>query len=90
MTDMIFTNTLTAEKVEGGKFSISANSGIRGLSIKWVSGTVLYKGSMSLGGLSSDWLQLTDGSPYSFSSNLAVNVFEIDVTNGVCEISAIK
>ncbi len=94
-SDTIFTQILTSSNVpDDGNgnhiFSITAGDGIRGLSIKWVSSTVNFKGSMSLKGLTSVWIPLVDGSPFSFSLALADCQFDIDVTNGSCEIAATK
>ncbi len=93
-SDIIFTASLSASNVRqsGGLniFSIGANNGIRGLSIKWVSGTVLFKGNMSINDIASGFIGLVEGFPFGFSSELAVSGFDIDVTNGVCEIALIK
>mgnify|MGYP001582435149 CR=1 FL=1 len=93
-TDTIFTATLNSTNVplSGAlnTFSITGAMGIRGLAIKWVSGTVRYKGNLAVNGIGSSYLALADGAPFSFSSNLSVDGFTIDVTNGVCEISLIK
>ncbi len=79
----VYTGTLNGET-----FTITNDIGVTSVALQLVSGTVTFKGSMSVGALGeSTPLTLVSGKPYFYTSNNPIDGFIIDATLGVCDIS---
>lgn len=81
----VFTGALTS-----ATFTITPEMGIRGLCIKWISGTVTFLGSMPVEGLTPSSRTLEDGVPYGISSSFPMDLFSINASAGSCEITLIR
>lgn len=87
---MAFVNGVFTGSLSGTSFSITRDLGIRGLSLRLISGTVTFIGSMKVEGLTPSARTLEDGSPFTVASAFAIDQFDIDATAGVCEITLIR
>ncbi len=86
----MFRNGVFTGVLSGYSFTITEQLGIRGLCIRYISGTVSFTGAMLVEGLTPSSRPLVDGYPYGISSQFPIDEFTIDASAGVCEITLIR
>lgn len=74
----------------GGTFTVSAYMGIKSISLSLLGGVVTYKGSMNIGGLSSEPFTLITGEYPNVSSEYPIDNYVIDATAGSVKIIMVQ